>query len=132
VVDHHHLTRAAGDRELDVVQLQLAVTIVEPGGARTEFRYGSSVLAEKLDAYAVSPAGAIRRVLEERTALAIGDPAKMAAIIIGSADQEPAPRRIALGSDAYTAIAGALTDRLALLEGQRDLALSTDYPAADS
>jgi hypothetical protein len=90
------------------------------------------VLAEKLDAYAVSPAGAIRRVLEERTALAIGDPAKMAAIIIGSADQEPAPRRIALGSDAYTAIAGALTDRLALLEGQRDLALSTDYPAADS
>jgi hypothetical protein len=51
-------------------------------------------------------------------------------IMIDSVDQNPAPKRIALGSDAYGAIHKALTDRLAVLEAQRDLAFSTDLPKA--
>jgi hypothetical protein len=38
------------------------------------------------------------------------------------------PRRIALGSDAYGAIHKALTDRLTVLEAQREVAFSTDFP----
>lgn len=51
----------------------------------------------------------------------------MATIIIGSLMQNPAPKRIALGSDAYGAIGKALTDRLAALEEQREIAVSTDF-----
>ena len=57
-----------------------------------------------------------------------GDPAKMVKIIVDSVDQNPAPKRIALGSDAYGAIHKALTDRLSALEAQRDAALFTDFP----
>jgi hypothetical protein len=46
-----------------------------------------------------------------------------------NSDQSPAPKRIALGSDAYAAIHKALTERLAALEAQKDLALSTDFLA---
>jgi hypothetical protein len=55
-----------------------------------------------------------------------GDPAKMVQIMIDSVDRDPAPKRISLGSDAYAAIQKALTDRLAVLEAQKDLALSSD------
>ena len=71
-----------------------------------------------------------RRIVQDTSRLPQGDPAKMAKIMIDSVDQNPAPKRIALGSDAYTMIHKALTDRLAALEAQKDLAFSTDLPAS--
>jgi hypothetical protein len=38
----------------------------------------------------------------------------------------PAPKRLTLGSAAYTSIRAALVGRLAALDAQRDIALSTD------
>jgi hypothetical protein len=57
-----------------------------------------------------------------------GDPVKMVQIMIASVDQSPAPRRIAMGKAAYTAMQKQLSDRLAALEAQRELAFSTDVP----
>jgi hypothetical protein len=54
----------------------------------------------------------------------------MAAVIIGSVDTTPAPQRIVLGSDSYGIIVNALTQRLADIEPQKDLAASTDFAAA--
>lgn len=48
--------------------------------------------------------------------------------MIDSVDQNPAPKRIALGSDAYTIIHKDLTERLAVLEAQKGPAFSTDFP----
>jgi NAD(P)-dependent dehydrogenase (short-subunit alcohol dehydrogenase family) len=114
----------------EIAPFNIGVTIVEPGGARTNFRYQSSKLAPKIDAYEASPAIHPRRMLEEGTAQSIGDPAKMAAIIIESAGQTPAPLRLVLGSDSYNVIHRTLTERLAALEAQKELAFSTDFPAA--
>ena len=83
-----------------------------------------------MDVYTDTPAGMTRRILQDTSRLANGDPAKMVKIMIDSVDQNPAPKRIALGSDAYTMIHKALTDRLAALEAQKDLAFSTDLPAS--
>ena len=66
-------------------------------------------------------------MLEDGTAVPPGDPAKMAAAIIASAEAEPAPSRIALGSDAYGIIRQALTERLAVIESQRETAATTDF-----
>jgi NAD(P)-dependent dehydrogenase (short-subunit alcohol dehydrogenase family) len=113
----------------EVAPFNIGVTIVEPGGARTDFRYRSAQLPPKIDAYDVSPASYGRRVLEERKAISPGDPAKMAKIIIKSADLNPAPKRIVLGTDAYSNLMKALRDRLADIEAQKDTASSTDFPA---
>lgn len=113
----------------EVAGFGIGVTIVEPGGARTEFRYGSSQLAPRIAAYDGTPASMARRMLEERKAVPPGDPVKMVDIMIASVDQQPAPKRLALGSDAYTAMQRALSARLAELEAQKDLAFSTDFPA---
>ena len=82
-----------------------------------------------MDAYNDTPAGLTRRILQDTSRPPQGDPAKMVKIMIDSVDQNPAPKRIALGSDSYTAIHKALTERLAALEAQKHLAFSTDLPA---
>lgn len=118
-------TEAVGQ---EVAPFGIGVTIVEPGGARTEFRYGSSVLGPRLGAYDATPAAAIRAVIEGRAAVPPGDPAKMAAAIIDSVNREPAPSRIVLGSDSYDIIRKSLAARLAVIEEQQDTAGLTDVP----
>lgn len=110
----------------EVAVFDIGCTLVEPGGARTAFRYGSSRLAARLDAYDASPASHARRMIEEGSAVPPGDPAKMVARMIASVEQEPAPRRLALGGDAWNAMHAQLTERLAALEAQKEIAFSTD------
>lgn len=105
----------------------IGVIIVEPGSARTDFSYGGLKLAaNKIDAYDGTPAGHVRAYLESGGSVPPGDPARMATVIIDSIDQNPAPARIALGSDAYAAMHGSISARLAELESQKNLAASTD------
>ena len=70
----------------------------------------------------------VHKMIKDMSRLPIGDPAKMVKVMIDSVDQNPAPKRIALGSDAYAIIQTALTERLAALEAQKEIALSTDFP----
>jgi NAD(P)-dependent dehydrogenase (short-subunit alcohol dehydrogenase family) len=114
----------------ELAPFNIGVTIVEPGGARTEFRFGNAQVGTKIDAYQGTPAGLVHTILQDRSRLPIGDPARMVEIIISSADQSPAPKRIVLGSDSYTAIMKALGERLACIEGQKETAFSTDFPTA--
>ncbi len=109
----------------DVAPFGIEITIVEPGGARTEFRYGSLELATPLPAYDDTPA-ALTRGARDRSRPPIGDPAKMAARMIDSVEITPAPRRLVLGSDSYRFIHAALTERLAELEAQQHAAAATD------
>ena len=45
--------------------------------------------------------------------------------MMASVDKEVAPKRLTLGSDAYTLITAALKTRLADLEAQKEVAFST-------
>ncbi len=63
------------------------------------------------------------------TGSAPGDPARVADAIIDTASRTPAPRRMALGSDAYAAVRQALTGRLDELDAGKSVAESTDFPA---
>jgi NAD(P)-dependent dehydrogenase (short-subunit alcohol dehydrogenase family) len=105
----------------------IGVTIVEPGVSRTNFG-GGAELGAPLPEYADGPSGQLRRMLsgELPPLPAPGDPAKIAAAIIASADLPEAPLRLTLGSDAYEAATAALRNRLEALEAARDLAHSTD------
>ncbi|MGH8778510.1 SDR family oxidoreductase [Paraburkholderia sp.] len=113
----------------DIAPFNIQVTLVEPGSARTQFSGSSAVAGAALDVYADTPAGQMRRYAAAGQYTPPGDPVKMARAIIASIDQEPAPKRLLLGSDAYALVHAALTERLAALEAQRDLAFSTDFGA---
>ena len=112
----------------EVAGLGIGMMIVEPGGARTEFRYGSAQVATLMPEYDSTPAHAFLKMLDPANGLAPGDPARMAARIIESIDVEPAPLRMVLGSQALEGTITTLRKRLAAFEAQRELAASTDFP----
>lgn len=131
----YHASKWGGEGFFEAMMHELApfnigVTIVEPGGARTEFRFGSAQVGTKIDAYQGTPAGMVHSVLQDRSRQPIGDPAKMVEVIVASVDRSPPPKRIVLGSDSYAAIMKAIGDRLADIEGQKEAAFSTDCPPA--
>jgi NAD(P)-dependent dehydrogenase (short-subunit alcohol dehydrogenase family) len=112
----------------EVAPFGIGMTIVEPGGARTEFRYGSAHMAHLLPAYDQTPAHSFLKMLDPNNGLAPGDPARMATRIIESVDVEPVPLRIVLGSQALEGTVATLRKRIEGFEAQRDLAASTDFP----
>ncbi|WP_087094265.1 SDR family oxidoreductase [Levilactobacillus brevis] len=115
----------------EVAGFNIGVTIVEPGGARTEFRYGSAQVAKMMPAYEGNPAHAFQRMLDPANGLAPGDPQRMASRIIESVDQDPAPLRLVLGSQALQSTIDTLEKRVADFKRQTALAASTDFPAGE-
>ncbi|RVD38516.1 SDR family oxidoreductase, partial [Mesorhizobium sp. M4A.F.Ca.ET.020.02.1.1] len=95
----------------EVASLGIKVTIVEPGGAKTDFGTRSGDLAPALDAYANTPVGYIRTHMASMADAAKGDPRKMAQAIIDVSERPESPLRLALGSDAYEQITTALRQR---------------------
>ena len=70
-------------------------------------------------------------MLDPANGLAPGDPARMTAAIIASADQQPAPLRLILGSQALDTTVKVLKDRIAGFEAQAALAASADFPPGE-
>jgi NAD(P)-dependent dehydrogenase (short-subunit alcohol dehydrogenase family) len=115
----------------EVAPFGIGVTIVEPGGARTEFRYGSARVADPMPEYDGNPAHAFQRMLDPANGLAPGDPARMAARIIDSASTDPAPLRIVLGAQALASTLDTLRKRIADFETQTEFAAASDFPPGE-
>lgn len=110
----------------EVKPFGIGVTIIEPGGARTEFRYGSAHVANLMPEYDGTATHAFLKMLDPANGLAPGDPNKMATRIIETVDQTPAPLHVVLGSQALSATIERLTERLNEYKGETELAASTD------
>ncbi|MFV0559005.1 MAG: SDR family oxidoreductase [Enterococcus sp.] len=110
----------------EVAPFGIGMTIVEPGGARTQFRYGSAQVANLMSEYNGNPAHAFLTMLNPDNGLAAGDPEKMATRIIESADVNPAPMRLVLGSQALNDTIKVLEERIKQFKAQADIAASTD------
>lgn len=110
----------------EVAPFNIGMTIIEPGGARTQFRYGSARVANLMAEYNGNPAHAFLNMLNPENGLAAGDPVKMAARIIESVSVEPAPLRLVLGSQALEDTIQVLETRINNFQAQKEIAASTD------
>jgi NAD(P)-dependent dehydrogenase (short-subunit alcohol dehydrogenase family) len=104
------------------------VTIIEPGGFRTDFAGVSTTIDEGRSEYD-AVVGATARMQRDYDGRQPGDPAKGAARIIEVVGMDRPPLRLALGSDAVTAIERADLARLEELGLWRALSISTDFGA---
>ena len=105
------------------------VTILEPGGFRTDFAGSSTVLNPGRAEYDAS-VGAAARMQQQYDGQQPGDPRRAAQVILELAAMDQPPLRLPLGTDAYDAIEKADRARLAEQERWRDLARSTDFSSA--
>jgi NAD(P)-dependent dehydrogenase (short-subunit alcohol dehydrogenase family) len=115
----------------EVGPLGVKVTIVEPGGFRTDFAGTSTNLREGRPEYDAT-VGATVRFQRNFNGRQPGDPAKAATALLRLASMEEPPLRIVLGSDAYNSAEKNDLTKIELARKWKDLSCSTDFPQEGS
>ena len=112
----------------EVGPLGIKVTILEPGGFRTDFAGSSTELREGRPEYAAT-VGATARFQREYDGRQPGDPAKAAAVLLHVVSLTEPPLRLLLGSDSYGAAEKSALEKLTADQQWKSLSVSTDYSA---
>jgi NAD(P)-dependent dehydrogenase (short-subunit alcohol dehydrogenase family) len=115
----------------EVAPLGVKVTIIEPGGFRTDFAGSLTDLNPGRAEYDAT-VGATVRFQRDYNGKQPGDPAKAAAVLLHIASLPEPPLRLLLGSDAYAGAEKSALDKLESDRKWKELSLSTDYSAAGS
>jgi NAD(P)-dependent dehydrogenase (short-subunit alcohol dehydrogenase family) len=110
----------------EVAPFGVKVTIVEPGGFRTDFAGASTTLQEGRPEYD-STVGATARFQRDYNGKQPGDPIKAAQAMLLLASEANPPLRIVLGRDAYNAAEKNDLAKIELSEQWKQLSTSTDY-----
>jgi NAD(P)-dependent dehydrogenase (short-subunit alcohol dehydrogenase family) len=110
----------------EVAPLGIKVTIVEPGGFRTDWG-GSSMTVSKWRAEYDQTLGLLTEWRRKHQGKERGDPAKAAQVILQVATMQEPPLRLLLGSDAVYLAGLVATQRATGDEQWKELSLSTDY-----
>jgi len=110
----------------EVAPLGIKVTVLEPGGMRTDWG-GSSMSVPPVSAPYKQTVGMAATLIRQNNDAAASDPAKVAQVVLQVAELAEPPLRLLLGSDAYT-LATALHRRLGEEDARwRELSVSTDH-----
>jgi len=110
----------------ELAPFNVRVTIVEPGGFRTNFAGGSMRQTQLvLEAYAGTTAAKVRENVARHHGKQPGDPAKAAQAILTVLDSPQPPLRLALGADAVQMVRGKHEGVLKLLAEWESLSAST-------
>jgi len=110
----------------EVGPLGIKVTIIEPGGFRTDWSGASMTIHPNRPEYDET-VGAVARFQREYNGSQPGDPAKAAAVIIHIANLDEPPLRLLLGSDAVYLAEQTEQARIEADRRWRDLSISTDF-----
>jgi NAD(P)-dependent dehydrogenase (short-subunit alcohol dehydrogenase family) len=110
----------------EVGPLGVKVTIIEPGGFRTDFAGSSSTIREGRPEYDAT-VGKTARFQRDFNGKQPGDPAKAAAAVLRITGIDNPPLRLILGSDAFQAIEQNDLAKLNFDRQWKDLSISTDF-----
>lgn len=117
------VTGFSGVLAKEVAPLGIKVTVLEPGGMRTDWA-GSSMRVDSVrEEYAATVGASITQSTPEN--LGASDPAKVAELVVNIAEMSDPPARLLVGPDAYRYATAAGRDLLSDDEKWEALSLST-------
>jgi NAD(P)-dependent dehydrogenase (short-subunit alcohol dehydrogenase family) len=110
----------------EVGPLGIKITVLEPGGMRTEWAGSSMTIPPISEPYAAT-VGALAAILPQGATSAAGDPAKVAQVVLEIAAMDGPPLRLLLGSDALRYAAAAAEARSTADSAWREWSASADH-----
>lgn len=115
--------------ELQAIDVKM--TIVEPGGFRTDWAGASMTFTQSMEEY--EPAiGPFREFMKNYTGAEPGDPVKAAGVLFAISRMDEPPMRLVLGKFAKQHMKEGYEMSLAELERWSELTLSTDFEDAEA
>ncbi|GAY15071.1 hypothetical protein MSZK_17970 [Mycobacterium sp. shizuoka-1] len=117
------VTGYSGVLAQEVAPLGIKVTVLEPGGMRTDWSGSSMRIAPIRDEYKETVGAAAQ--LSQSAHLGASDPVKVAALLLDIVDMDTPPARLLVGPDAYRYATAAGRDLLAADERYEALSNST-------
>jgi NAD(P)-dependent dehydrogenase (short-subunit alcohol dehydrogenase family) len=112
----------------EVEPLGIRVTVLEPGGMQTDWAGSSMTVAPVSEPYRAT-VGAMA-ALHNSEQLSLGDPAKVAGVVLQIAAMADPPLRLILGSEAYAYATAAAQAQAESDRRWRELTISTDRDGA--
>jgi NAD(P)-dependent dehydrogenase (short-subunit alcohol dehydrogenase family) len=110
----------------EIKPLGLKLTIVEPGGFRTDWAGASMAFAKPIKAYA-PVLDAIRGYMEQHSGQETGDPHKAGQVLLQLVEMEQPPLRLPLGKDAILFLSNSYRANSDELQRWADISGSTDF-----
>jgi NAD(P)-dependent dehydrogenase (short-subunit alcohol dehydrogenase family) len=110
----------------EVGSLGIKVTVLEPGGMRTDWAGSSMRVPPVSEPYRKTVGLMAAQHAELGSGDALGDPAKVAQVVLAVAGMAEPPLRLILGSEAYAYAAAAARARAESDAAWHDLTVSTD------
>jgi len=110
----------------ETARIGIRVTVVEPGGMRTEWA-GSSMRIDDVSPDYRDTVGVVTAYMRDNDDIMRGDTDKIAQVILRIAAEPNPPVRLLLGSDAVAVAAAANAERQRVDEQWRTVSLSTDF-----
>ncbi|WP_431232906.1 SDR family NAD(P)-dependent oxidoreductase [Mycolicibacterium psychrotolerans] len=117
------VTGYSGVLAQEVAPLGIKVSVLEPGGMRTDWAGSSMRIAPVRPEYEATVGAAAE--LSQSANLGASDPAKVAALLLHLIDMDEPPARLLVGPDAYRYATAAGRDLLAADERYEALSVST-------
>jgi NAD(P)-dependent dehydrogenase (short-subunit alcohol dehydrogenase family) len=114
----------------EVAPLGIKLTMVEPGGFRTDFARRSRIRGQREIADYDATVGACKRILDEHAGHERGDPRRAAESILHIVDAAIPPLRLLLGADAVEYANNKLSQQIDEIEQWKSLSLATDFAPA--
>jgi NAD(P)-dependent dehydrogenase (short-subunit alcohol dehydrogenase family) len=112
----------------EVAPLGIRVTVLEPGGMQTDWAGSSMQVPPISDPY--QPTVGRSAAMHNTDTLALGDPVKVAGVVLQIAAMDDPPLRLILGSEAATYATAAARAQAESDERWHDLTVSTDRDGA--
>lgn len=114
----------------EVAPFGIRICTLEPGGMRTDWGHQARTTLASLPQDYQASIGAFKALIDAYVGHEVGDPERIARLIVALASRATLPARLVLGSDAWQVIEAEEEARRATMERWKPVTLAADFDAA--
>lgn len=114
---------------LEVAPFGIQICTLEPGGMRTDWGHEARATMTDLPEGYQESMGAFKSLIDNYVGHEVGDPQRIAQLLVSLAKRSKLPARLLLGSDAWQVVQATETARTQLAEQWKPVTLAADFDA---